>query len=471
MNVTSTESATGAEPFNLRATLELRHLDTASRYLLTNLLPLPLIVVGLAVLLHMWHAWQPLAIWSGVTIATWSITILLLYRFLNDGRRHESVAQWRLAISASVFISAAAFVTVAPIFWVENDRLNNVLLYTLIAAGLASAGAQSAPSLPVLVANLLPYCVAFLSLSLTHEKYPLALGLAFLQLCYIGLVVLYGRSVWQLAHEMLQLREEKRLLIDRLKGALLMANDERIRAQTANRAKSDFLANMSHELRTPLNAILGFSEMLDSDDFALRRREYSKLIHESGRHLLTLINDVLDLSKIESGRYAIHEDELDFGLLAGDCVEMLRSKASEGGVALTAELAPSLPAVMADVRAVKQILLNLISNALKFTPPGGTVCVFGRVCEDGTFAFGVRDNGIGIAEEDRERVFENFGQGRQDALTMERGTGLGLPIVKGLAAAHGGRLELESGLGKGTCVTVFLPASRLAPDASREASG
>jgi two-component system cell cycle sensor histidine kinase PleC len=470
MSVTSVDSTRKTEPFDLRATLELRHLETASRYLLTNLLPLPLIVVALAVLLHLWHGTRPLAIWAGVTIATWSVTIFLLYKFLNDGRRQESVAQWRIAICASVFVSAASFVAVAPLFWVDNDRLNNVLLYVLIAAGLASAGAQSAPSLPVLIANLVPYCVVFLSLSLAHEKYPLALGLAFLQACYIALVALYARAVWQLSHEMLQLREEKRLLIDRLKGALAMANEERTRAQAANRAKSDFLANMSHELRTPLNAILGFSEMLESDDFAPRRREYSKLIHESGHHLLTLINDVLDLSKIEAGRYAVHESELDFGLLAGDCVEMLRGKASESGLAVVAELAPNLPVVMADVRAIKQILLNLMSNALKFTPPGGSVSVFGRVCRNGEFAFGVRDNGIGIAEEDRERVFENFGQGRQDALTMERGTGLGLPIVKGLAAAHGGRLELESLLGKGTCVTVFLPASRLSPDASRTAS-
>ncbi len=227
---------------------------------------------------------------------------------------------------------------------------------------------------------------------------------------------------------------------------------------------------MSHELRTPLNAILGFSEMLDSEDFANKRREYARMINESGHHLLTLINDVLDLSKIESGRFTVHDGELDFGLLAGDCVEMLRGKASDGGLALLTELEPNLPVVAADVRAVKQILLNLMSNALKFTPPGGTIVVFGCVTAEREFAFGVRDNGIGIAETDRERVFENFGQGRQDALTMERGTGLGLPIVKGLANAHGGRLVLESTLGKGTCVTVFLPASRVVEPAARSSA-
>ena len=462
MTVSDIHGEAGAEQFDPRATLALRHLETASRYLLTNLLPLPLVVLGLGVLLTMWHPEPPIVIWGAVTVATWSVTIFILHKFLNSESRGEALSAWRAAICICVFVSASAFVAAGPLFWVENDRLNNVLLYVLVAAGLASAGAQSAPSAPVLIANLFPYCAVFLSLSLLHEKYPVALGLAFLQMCYIVLVALYGRSVWQLSDEMLQLREEKAHLIERLKGALAMTNAERDRAEHANRAKSDFLANMSHELRTPLNAILGFSEMLDSDDFASKRREYSRLIHESGHHLLTLINDVLDLAKIEAGRLTLRDSQVDFTLLAGDCVEMLRGKASDGGIALSTDVMANLPVVMADVRAMKQILLNLVSNALKFTPPGGSVRVFARVAPNGEFAFGVADNGIGIADDDRERVFESFGQGRQDAVTLDRGTGLGLPIVKGLAAAHGGRLDLESRLGKGTCVTVTLPASRVA---------
>jgi two-component system cell cycle sensor histidine kinase PleC len=450
--------------------LALHHLETASRYLVTNLLPLPGAVIGLAVLLHIWHGTVPLALWAGGTLVMWSAAIFVLHSFLKDERRGERLALWRAAICFFVFVSAASFACVSDLFWVNGDRLNNVLLYVLLAAGLASAGAQSAPSRPVMIANVAPYCVVFLSLSLVHEVYPINFGFAFLQCCYIGLVLLYGRAVWQLTNEMLKLREERRGLVDKLKGALFIATEERERAQAASRAKSDFLANMSHELRTPLNAIIGFSEMLESDVFAPKRAEYAGLINASGRHLLALINDILDLSKIEAGRFAPRDGVLDMRKLIAECVMLLSAKADEIGLTLSAEFATGVPPVLADERAIRQVLINLMSNALKFTPPGGLVMVFARTDQDGCVVFGVSDTGVGIAEADRVRVFENFGQGRHDAVTFEKGTGLGLPIVKGLIEAHGGRVTLESEVGHGTCVTVHLPAARsLAADVERQA--
>jgi PAS domain S-box-containing protein len=232
-------------------------------------------------------------------------------------------------------------------------------------------------------------------------------------------------------------------------------------AEEASTAKSRFIANMSHELRTPLNAILGFSEMLSSPDFAKRRTEYAALIHGAGEHLLTLINDILDLAKIEAGKLTLREAEFDFGAMIRGTAEMLAAKAKAGGIVFGIELARNLPQFYGDERALKQVVLNLAANALKFTPPGGKVTLFAKLDSGSRFVFGVRDTGLGISEEDQTRLFDGFGQGRQDAVTGEKGTGLGLQIAKGLALAHGGAIELQSRSGEGTTVTVTLPAERL----------
>ena len=240
----------------------------------------------------------------------------------------------------------------------------------------------------------------------------------------------------------------------------IAADTAREEAKRANLAKSTFLANMSHELRTPLNAILGFSELLTDDGFATRRVEYSKLVHASGSHLLNLVNDILDLSKMEVGETILNEREVDFCLIAASCRALMQGKAQDGRIDLALEL-PFELRLWADERALRQILLNLIGNAVKFTPRLGRVTIFAYVESDDTIVFGVRDTGVGIPEEDHARVFESFGQGRHDAVTLERGTGLGLPIVRGLAAGHGGHVTLESCVGVGTCITIILPGARL----------
>ncbi|MBL8781707.1 MAG: HAMP domain-containing histidine kinase [Alphaproteobacteria bacterium] len=447
------------------AELRVRHLETSARYLFTNLLPLPLVIAGFALILGQWFPAPPLIAWAAVTTVTWTITIGVIHMFLNDPRRIENATRWIASVSAAVFVSSLAFAAVSVLFWVEGDRLNNILLYCVVAAGLACAGAQSAPSAPVCIANLTPYAAIFLAISLLNEPFPINLSVVFLQVCYITLVALYARSVWLMSDDMLRLRIEKRELIDRLQHALVDATNAKRKAEAASTAKSEFLANMSHELRTPLNAILGFSEIIRDrvfGDGALDRyADYGGHIHFSGRHLLGLIGDILDLSKIEAGKRELDEAELDLAQLAHDAFSFVEPQAARKNLALTLEV--RTPAIVrADERALRQVVANLLSNAVKFTPDGGGVTL--RIARDdqGAVVLTVTDTGIGIRAEDMKKVLESFGQARHDiANTDERGTGLGLPIVKGLIELHGGALTIESTPGTGTTVTVALPPDRV----------
>jgi signal transduction histidine kinase len=243
--------------------------------------------------------------------------------------------------------------------------------------------------------------------------------------------------------------------------ALRAAKDQ---AETASRSKSEFLANMSHELRTPLNAVIGFSEIMQMEIFgalgSAQYRDYARDIKESGMHLLSLINTILDLSKIEAGKFELHTEAVDLPAAIDSCLRLVKDRATAARLRLVTELPASLPELQADERAVKQILINLLSNAVKFTPPGGTVTVATRVAAGGDILISVTDTGIGIAEKDMATAMAAFGQVDGTLTRKHAGTGLGLPLVKQLAELHGGGIEMSSQLGVGTCVTVRLPQPR-----------
>jgi len=230
-------------------------------------------------------------------------------------------------------------------------------------------------------------------------------------------------------------------------------------SERINNAKSRFLATMSHELRTPLNAIIGFSDMLSNDTIELdraREREYAKLINDSGHHLLSVVNGILDMSKMESGNFEITPEPFAPAQAIRSCCDILVLKAEEAGVELKTYIAADLPEIVADRRGVNQILINLISNAIKFTPRGGRVSV-SAICDGPRLAVTVEDTGVGIGEADLPRLGEAFFQARAAYDRRHDGTGLGLSIVKGLVRLHGGDMDIRSRLGDGTQVTVRLP--------------
>jgi PAS domain S-box-containing protein len=241
--------------------------------------------------------------------------------------------------------------------------------------------------------------------------------------------------------------------------------DAKTRAEVANLAKSEFLANMSHELRTPLNAILGFSDIIERRMFGAdaidRYADYAHDIHESGTHLLLIINEILDLSKIEAGREVLHESEKRLDELVAELRVLLGDQADKAGVAFHVAMPAPSPLLYVDGRKFIQIFLNLLSNAFKFTPSGGSVTLQAAVERDGGLTMIVRDTGIGIAAEDLESVLAPFGQVESAFSRQHHGTGLGLPLAKALAELHGGTLAIESAVGVGTTVTVSLPSSRV----------
>ena len=238
---------------------------------------------------------------------------------------------------------------------------------------------------------------------------------------------------------------------------LMRTRDE---AESASRAKTQFLANMSHELRTPLNAVIGFSEILNRELYGAlgeaRYRDYARLIHESGEHLLNVVNDILDTSKIEAGKFKIVREPFEVAPLVKSCCDIMRHSAEQRQLSLIMDVAHGIPELPADKRACKQMLLNVIANAIKFTDPGGWVRVAARAI-GGNLELSVSDNGIGIAEADLPKLGSPFVQAKNSYSRSHDGAGLGLSVVKGLARLHGGRVELKSALGQGTTVTIVLP--------------
>ncbi|WP_188258800.1 ATP-binding protein [Azospirillum tabaci] len=236
-------------------------------------------------------------------------------------------------------------------------------------------------------------------------------------------------------------------------------------AERADRAKTAFFACMSHEIRTPLNAMMGFAELLEKEVLGPISnplyRDYARDIAESGRYLMDLINDLLDLSKAEAGRLELTESAVDVLRVAVGSARLLSDRAARAGVGIDTDLPPDLPPLRADERKVRQMLLNLLSNAVKFTPPDGVVTLSGRVAADGTLCLSVHDTGIGMTADELEKALEPWGQIDSALGRNHIGTGLGLPLTKRLVELHGGRLDIDTAPDRGTTMTLVFPAERV----------
>ena len=430
----------------------------------TNVFVMPLAAMFVALANAPWVPVSRLVIWP-LAMSAVAISCDLYYRHLlrlsdhspdDIGLRARTFA--RLTLLQTSVWCAAGFV-----LWVPGNAENHAMLTLFVACTLSGWSSMGAFHLATGLGAMPIYLVSLAAMPLM-EKSSNRWLLAGLCVSFWLLMRTLLMSNYRTRVRMIRLEQERGGLIDSLKSAKDESDAARERAEIASRAKSAFLANMSHELRTPLNAIMGFSEIINtkamgpavSDQYS----EYAGHIHGSGQHLLSLINDILDLAKIEAGRFELKETDVDLSRLMDDLILMFGAKARAGGIVLCVNTDRGFPAVHGDERALRQMLVNLMSNAIKFTPPAGRVTAFANVLEDGSLTFGIDDTGVGIAPEDHEKVFESFGQGRHDAILTDQGTGLGLPIVRGLAEAHGGRVILNSVPSQGTRITIILPKER-----------
>ena len=244
----------------------------------------------------------------------------------------------------------------------------------------------------------------------------------------------------------------------------------RLQAERANRSKTQFLANMSHELRTPLNAIMGFSEILQQQLYGPvgdeRYHDYAADIYRSGEHLMGLVNDLLDVACIEAGRMQLDEESCDIEELISSAVQQIAGRAEKAGLSVTTCLPEDLPLLRVDAKKIRQILLNLLTNAVKFTPAGGTITVSAGLTRQGALSVCVQDTGVGIDEADIPAILENFGQVENELSGNNEGVGLGLPLCKALVEMHAGSFHIGSRPGIGTRARFILPASRLIPVAA-----
>ena len=425
---------------------------------------MPVFALILSAMMLQWVPLTELALWVGAVTVFAVPAIALNIAFVRSGKKVNESERWSFAFTALAGVFAIIWASPAFLFWHHMDTVGHLLLSVILACCIAGTAALQAASPRLAAASIVPYAIALI-LPPLFEGQALYYGLAGLGTGFVLFMAQLAYHMHITTRDMLMLREDKNELIEQLTAAKIESDKARLRAETASQAKSEFLANMSHELRTPLNAILGFSEIMKGEVFgnlgSPQYVEYANHIHGSGQHLLGLINDVLDLARIEAGRFVIRATEINVSEAVRSALSLFEVRAAEGKISLKFENDPGLPLLLADERAMRQILLNLISNAVKFTPAGGTVTTFARRTAGGGMELGVIDTGVGIDPADINTVFEAFGQGQHDVAVLEKGTGLGLPIVRGLVEAHGGKIALTSQLGKGTTVTCTFPRERM----------
>ena len=421
--------------------------------------------VALAIVASQWVALDAITIWVLLNLTAIVVAYVLSATFLEKTRADVNVVRWERVFVAAEIVQGAAWALI--VLLVPTLQALDATTFVLVALLLVGAvNATTTASIPgAAYGGLLPMTITIVLIlrpAGLADGRMLLVGLAMGTQLYFAAM---ARQLYATSVQTLLFQSEKDELIAELEQSKTNSDLARRRAEESNLAKSRFLATMSHELRTPLNAILGFSELMKAELFGKHAvaayKDYSADIHSSGEHLLMLINEILDLSRVEAGRYDLREESVDIKGVIEECRHLMALRARKKDIVLAQGAEAGLPRIWADQRALRQVVLNLLSNAIKFTPQGGSVTIsIGWTAEGGQF-FAIRDTGQGIPENEIPIVMSTFGRGSLAHKTAEEGTGLGLPIVKGLVELHGGTFTLTSKIREGTEVTVTFPPERI----------
>jgi signal transduction histidine kinase len=393
------------------------------------------------------------------TAAIWQLRVWWMHR--HDGRpsRVSDRAITRATIWSLYFGGVWGFFTAVLLASAPGRDLE--LLICTVIAGISAGGAMMLYPIPVAMVSFLIFSVGPPWVVMAFSENRVSHALMLYTLVYIGFLLITGRYSYQNFVEGVRLR--------------LQNADLAYKAEAASRAKSRFLANMSHELRTPLNAIIGFAEVIHHQFKGPvgnpQYIEFARSIHESGRHLVGIINDILDLSKVEAGKVVLEEQPTTVAALVDQVAALMNHSMSNAQLTLDIAIDPALPEILVDIRKIDQVLLNLISNAVKFTPPGGRIRIEGHRAPDGGMVIKVADTGSGIAADELGEVLKPFVQSRDAERRRVQGTGLGLPLADELVKLHGGTMALASAPGEGTTVTVYLPPARVSQGSPMKAFG
>jgi two-component system, cell cycle sensor histidine kinase PleC len=421
------------------------------------------LVATVGFLSSIWTGALAAAIWTGAVLVIHAVMIAKCRKFLERPMHEISASAWRLRfVLLDLFYGLAWMFTLIHPIGLDESASTFKLFVMLLVVAVSSMLASSLPT--AVFAATFPLTSA-VALEFIFQGRLRDYILAVMALTAQGYFAALTYRLYSSTLATLQARAEKDALIGELEQAKAISDEARRRAETANISKSRFLAQMSHELRTPLNAILGFSEVMKTEVFGAHAvpayREYSSDIHNSGVHLLGLINEILDLSRIEAGRYELKEESVSLMTIVEDCHHLLKLRASSRGLVIHEVFEPGLPRLWADERAIRQICLNLLSNAIKFTPQSGEIWLKAGWTASGGQYVSVKDTGAGIPEEEIPIVLASFGQGSNSIKSAEQGAGLGLPIAKSLVDLHGGTFTLKSKLRIGTEVVVTFPPERV----------